>query len=146
MRIVMKKRMGIGLLTFLFFLTGCNQNRLVCTASDDTNGIDTDVKYTFIFEKDSASKATMKATSSLSGENFSEELISALEASALNAAEDYNQVDGIEAKVSSNKDKVTLDVEILAAGLSEENKKLYGMDLDKETLKKQLEESGYTCK
>lgn len=141
----MKKNLLIMLLS-IFLLTGCGENRLVCTASDEEEDYQIEVKYTFIYNQGKIKNATMKSTATMLGEYNNDTVITERENAARSAADDYNKVDGIEAIVSTKGNKVTLTVDILAAGLSEENKEAYSMNLKKDELKQVLTEEGYTCK
>ena len=141
----MKKNIILVLIS-LFLLTGCGENRLVCSAQDEDENYKIEVKYTFIYNQGKVKKATMKSTATLLGDYNNDTIIAERENAARSSAENYNKVDGIEAVVSTKGNKVTLTVDILAAALSEENKELYSMNMKKEELKQVMTEEGYTCK
>lgn len=139
------KKNGLIMLLSIFLLTGCGENRLVCTAKDEDENYQVEVKYTFIYNQGKVKKANMKSTATMLNEYNNDTAIAERENAARSYADNYNKIDGIDAIVSTNGNKVTLTVDILAAGLSDENKELYSMDLSKEELKQVMEEGGYTC-
>lgn len=140
------KKISIFMLFCLFLFTGCEENRLVCTKIEESDEFKSETKYTFTFSKDGVKKATMKSTGILLGDFNNATTIAEYKSTADASASEYNEVEGITAQVSSNKNKVTLTVNILAASLNDENKELYGMNADKEELWETFEENGYTCK
>ncbi len=142
------KKYGILVVLGILCLTGCGNNRLVCTMKTSGTNFEITKKYTFTFSKDKVSKATMQTTTTLLEELNTKENLDIYYQSAQTAAEEYNSVKGIEAKTSANKNKVSLSVKIKAAALSEEDKEKYVMNASREETKKILEEDdyGFTCK
>ena len=140
------KKISVLMLLSIFLLTGCGENRLVCTLEQESTNFEFESKYTFTFHGEKVKNITMKSTGTLLGDYNNETSIAEYLGTAESASEKYNKIEGMEAKVSSNKNKVTLTVEVIAASLSDENKETYGTNLSKEELKKELGEIGYTCK
>lgn len=140
------KKIMIMVVCCLFFLTGCKNSRLVCTATLEDEDFNQETKYIFTFANGKVNKATMKSTGTLLGEFNNEDTINDYKASAESYAEDYNKVEGITAQVSNSKNKVTLTVDIIAASLNDEDKEKYGLNSTREELKKEFEENKYTCK
>lgn len=140
------KKIMIMIVCCLFFLTGCKNSRLVCTATSEADDVNLESKYIFTFSNGKVNKATMKSTGTLLGEFNNEDTINEYKSSAESYAEEYNKTEGIKAQVSSSKNKVTLTVDIIAASLTAEDKEEYGLNSTREELKKEFEENNYTCK
>lgn len=142
------KKYCLLILFSVLLLTGCGGNRLVCTQKEESTSFKFESKYTFTLDGDKVKKVTLKSTGTLLGENNNEDAIENYKATAQNMADKYNEVEGIKAVVSNNKNKVTLTVELTAAALNDEEKENYGVNLNREELKELLEssENGYTCK
>lgn len=140
------KKISLVVCLCLFLLTGCKDDRLVCTTTTDSEDFKLETKYVFNFANGKMKKASMKTTGTLLGELNDESAISEYTAAAENSAETYNKTEGIKAQVSSSKNKVTLTVDIISAGLSEEDKEKYGMNSTRDELKEMFESNEYTCK
>ncbi len=139
------KKMNLLFLFTILLLTGCGANKLVCTKTDDSANLNVESKYTFYYRDDAAYKASLKVTTTLLGNLNVSENIAVYQQSAETYASEYNDIDGIEAKVSSYKNKITLSVELTSASMKEEDKETYALNKSKEYTKKELEEEGYTC-
>lgn len=142
----MKKIYTLLSIIALILLTGCDKNKLTCTKKEEANNFTFESKYVFTFNKESIKKATMSSTGTLLGDYNNEDAIADYATTAESAATQYNSVEGITAKVNTNKNKVTLNVDIDPAKLSSEDKVEYGVDMNKDDLTKELEGLGYTCK
>ncbi len=140
------KKVSIMMIFAILFLTGCKNDRLVCTNLSESDDFSLESKYVFTFSGKDVKKATMKSTGTLLGEFNNDTTIAEYKSAAESSAEEYNEVEGIKAQVSSSKNKVTLTVDITAASLSEEDKIKYGLNSSRDELKKALEENEYTCK
>lgn len=140
------KKLSFIICLCLLLLTGCKDDRLVCTSIEDTEEFKLESKYIFTFSKDKVKKATMKSTGTLLGELNNEEIIGEYRNSAQSSANKYNETEGIKAQVSNSKNKVTLTVDIIVASLTDEDKEKYGVNSNREELKEVFEENGYTCK
>ncbi len=142
----MKKSISAMAFFCILLLTGCKNDRLVCTSLSESEDFNLDSKYVFTFSGKDVKKATMKSTGTLLGEFNNDTTIAEYKSSAESSAEEYNKVEGIKAQITSSKNKVTLTVDITAASLSEDDKVKYGLNSSREELKEALEENGYTCK
>lgn len=140
------KKISLVVCLCLFLLTGCKEDRLVCTTATESEDFKLETKYVFNFANGKMKKASMKTTGTLLGELNDESAISEYTAAAESSAETYNKTEGIKAQVSSSKNKVTLTVDIISAGLSEEDKEKYGMNSTRDELKEMFESNEYTCK
>ncbi len=144
----MKKILMISMLLGVIVLTGCDNNRLVCTVNDESiSDLKSETKYIFSFkDADEVAKATMTTKVTLDGDYNNETFISNYSEMAKSSALTYNETTGVNATVSNKKNVITLKVEMEASQMSDEDKEEYGLNLNKEQLKKELEEAGYTCK
>lgn len=140
------KKLSLIVLASLFLLTGCGKNRLVCTYEESGAGFESKTTYTFTFTDEKVKKAMMKTTTTLLDDNNNKESIEAYKELAESSANDYNKEEGVSAKVSNNKNKITITIEIEAAKLSLEALNNYGLDYGKEDLTGELENMGYSCK
>ncbi len=140
------KKISILLIFCMLLLTGCKDDRLVCTATSESGELKLESKYVFTFSGKDVKKATMKSTGTLLGEFNNETAIGEYKSAAESSAKEYNEVEGINAQVSNTKNKVTLTIEITAASLSDEDKEKYGLNASREDLKKTLEKNEYICK
>lgn len=142
----MKKIIYVGLLLFVFVLTGCEKNRLVCTyEEEEIKNLKSETKYVFSFNEENVKNVTMTTKVTLSGDYDSDAFITSYKEMATAAAEEYNATNGVSSSVTSKKNVVTLKVEMVASSMSDEDKETYGLDLTKKELKETLEEIGYTC-
>ena len=142
------KKYGVLVVLAMFCLTGCGNNRLVCTMENSGTNYEMSQKYTFTFAKDKITKATMQTTTILKEDLNTEENIDMYYQTAQSAADEYNAVEGIEAKASTRQNRITLSVEMKSAAMSEDDKEEYLLNESREETKKILEESeeGFTCK
>ena len=127
-------------------LTGCGKNRLVCKQTKEIDGIESTETYTFVFQEEEVKTAALKNTIKLSGDYNTKEFIQQFKDSAQESADIYNETNGVTAKVSTRKNKITLNVEMQREKMSEEDQQYFELDLTKEELKENLEGNGYSCK
>ena len=143
----MKKLLSICFLLVAIFLTGCEKNRLVCKYTDEEiKNLKSETKYIFSFNGETVKSATMTTKVTLSGDYNNQSFIDNYTTIASSAASEYNSTEGVTATVTNNKNIVTLKVEMEPAKMAAEDVETYGLNLSKDELKLELEESGYTCK
>jgi len=143
----MKKILSISLLFVIIFLAGCEKNRLVCTYKNtEVKDAESKTKYVFTFDEDTIKKVTMETEIVLSGDYNNESFISGYTKIATSLASSYEKIDGVKAVVNSDKNIVTLRVEMDPSKMGDEDIETYGLNLTKELLKQELEGEGYTCK
>ena len=143
----MKKLLSFCLIMTVIFLTGCESNRLVCTYTDnEIKDLKSKTKYVFTFDETDIKSATMTTEVTLSGQYNNDTFIENYKNMAIQSGDTFNETEGISAVVTNKKNVITLKVELDPSKMNVEDIELYGLDLSKEDLKVELEESGYTCK
>lgn len=143
----MKKIVIILIFICTLTLTGCEKNRLVCTLEEESiKDILSKTEYTFSFNEENVKEVLMTTKMTLKGDYNDVVFIDSYVEMANAAANSYNQIEGVTATVTNNKNVITLKVEMLAILMNDEDKENYALNLTKEELKKDLEEAGYTCK
>ncbi len=144
----MKKILMISMLLVAITLTGCDNNRLVCTMEDNSiANIKSETEYTFSFKSDDKiTNASMTTKVTLDGDYNNSTFISNYSEMAKSAASTYNETDGVSAAVTNKKNVITLKVKMEASQMNDTAIEEYGLNLNKEQIKKEMEDAGYTCK
>lgn len=143
----MKKLSIIMISLCTIILSGCSDDKLVCTYNQNVNSdIVPESKYVFKFNDGKVSKAEMTTKIILNGEYNKDEYINSYIEDANDAAADFNKVAGVTAKVKNKKNTVSITVKMNTSEMSETSKEEYGLNYSKERLNKNFEDLGYTCK
>lgn len=143
----MKKRilMSAALVLTLATLTGCNSSKtktLTCTEKKSDGGFEKEEKWVYKFKDNRVSSATLTSTITAGGD-FSQ-YIEDYKTDAEKAADSYEKVSGVSAKVSQKSNKVTITVKFDTSKMEEADIDAYNLNESTESLPTILE--GYTCK
>ena len=143
----MKKRilMSAALVITLATLTGCNSSKtksLTCTQTSSDGGFSTESKWNYKLKDNRVSTATLTTTITAEGdyaqkvEDFSND--------AKKAADTYNKVKGLSAKVDQKSNKIILTVTFNTDEMDEEDIAAYNLNESSESIPEVM--TGYTCK
>lgn len=138
---------GATILVTLVSLTACGGSgkTLTCTQSKtEPNGFTSEEKLVYKLKKNKVKSATL--TSTIKAEGDYAQYIEDYKTNAKEAADDFNKLDGVSAKVESKDNKVSVIVDLKADKMSEDNYNLYNMGESYESLKDKYSKDGYTCK
>lgn len=143
----MKKRilMSAALVITLATLTGCNNSKtktLTCTQSSSQGGFSTESKWSYKLKDNRVSTATL--TSTITAEGDYAQKVEDYKNDAQQAADTYNKVKGLSAKVDQKSNKIVLTVTFNTADMEESDIDAYHLNESSESLPTILE--GYTCK
>jgi hypothetical protein len=143
----MKKRilMSAALVLTLATLTGCNSSKtktLTCTEKKSTDGFEKEEKWVYKFKDNRVSSATLTSTITAGGDYS--QYIENYKTDAEKAADSYEKVNGVSAKVSQKSNKVTITVKFDTSKMEEADIDAYNLNESTESLPTVLE--GYTCK
>ncbi len=148
---MMKNLFKLGALALVLVLvTGCGGSKgktLTCTKSEDETGMKSTQTMKVSFSDDKASKINMTMKMDIDEEYSS--YISAFKSMLDSQFENFKSKSGVKYDSKSDKDSITVDLEVDINKLSEEE--LGALDLDGSTgtydeVKKALEKDEYTCK
>lgn len=143
------KRILIGatLLVTLASLTACGSSgkTLTCTQTVSyDNGFSTEEVIVYKLNKNKVKSA--KITSTVIADGAYAEHVEEYKTNAKEAADDYNKLDGVSAKVDSKDNRISVIIDLKADKMSEDNYNLYNMGESYESLKDKYSKDGYTCK
>ena len=149
MEVYNMKRILIGatLLVTLASLTACGSSgkTLTCTQTvSEDNGFSNEEVIVYKLNKNKIKSA--KITSTIIAEGDYAQYIEEYKTNAKEAADDYNKLDGVSAKVDSKDNKVSVIIDLKADKMNEDNYNLYNMGESYESLKDKYSKDGYTCK
>lgn len=139
--------MSAALVITLATLTGCNSSKtktLTCTQSKSDNGFTNEEKLVYKLKNNKITTATM--TTTIIAEGDYAQYIEDYKTGAKEAADSYNTLNGVSAKVEENGNKVSVVVDFDAEKMSEDDYTLYNMGESYESLNDKLTNAGYTCK
>lgn len=138
---------GATLLITLVSLTACGNSgkTLTCTQTNKTtDDFTSEEKVVFKLKDNKVKTATITTTIIPTGSYA--EYIEDYKTNAKEAAEDYNKLDGVSAKVDSKDNKISVIVDLTADKMNEDNYNLYNMGESYESLKDKYSKDGYKCK
>lgn len=143
----MKKRilMSAALVITLATLTGCNSSKtktLTCTSSSTQGGFSNETKWVYKLKDNRVSTATQTLTITAEGDYAQK--VEDYKNNAQQAADTYNKVKGLSAKVEQKSNKIILTVTYNTADMEESDIDSYHLNESSESLPTILE--GYTCK
>ena len=143
----MKKRilMSAALVITLATLTGCNSSKtktLTCTQSSSDGGFSTESKWNYKLKDNRVSTATL--TTTITAEGDYAQKVEDYSNDAKKAADTYNKVKGLSAKVDQKSNKIILTVTFNTDEMEEEDIAAYNLNESSESLPEVM--TGYTCK
>ena len=143
----MKSRVLIGSLAIsLLLLTGCgNTKTLVCTQTQDENGMSMTTEMNVTFKNDEASEFTMTADMEVEDtyKDYMDQFKSIMEESFSSFKEN-----GIDVTIDSKDTTVTATISANFDEMTEDEKEEIGFtssDNSYDSVKQSLEDSGFTC-
>ena len=139
----------------ILFLSGCGNsgNKLTCSMLEEENGIKISETISVIFDNEKANSVEMGAKVQLVDKDLKNYWDSFIETFDDNFS-NHKEENGIKLSINNDKKNYTYSVSVKAdlAKVSEDSlydfdlEDLYDSDYTFETLKEELEDSGFTCK
>lgn len=140
--------MGFVLATSAAVLTGCSTStsqKLTCTQNSTYDGYTNEVTRKIEFKNYNITKITDKSVIKLSGDKA--QYYNDYKASAEKAVEQYKTVNGVDVKADSNgSSEVSTTITYNPEKMSVNDKELYGLNENYDSIKDKLTKQGYTCK
>lgn len=137
--------LGVSLLCALTLATGCgSKETLTCSKTVQSNGMTTVTEEKYTFENDRISNKTTNIT--LTIENDDTQSLEEYKKTSQNTIEAYKVVDGIDAKMDVQNNKITQEIKFTPSSMSEDNIASNGLGENYDSTIAIKTEEGYTCK
>ena len=140
--------MGFALATSATILTGCSTStsqKLTCTQNSTYDGYTNEVTKKIEFKDYNITKITDKSVIKLSGDKA--QYFNDYKSSSEKVVEQYKSVNGVDVKSDSNgSSEVTTTITYNPEKMSVNDKELYGLNENYDSIKDRLTKQGYTCK
>ena len=146
----MKKGLLIGFVfaTSAALLTGCSTStsqKLTCTQNSTYDGDTNEVTKKIDFKNYNITKITDKSVIKLSGDKA--QYFNDYKSSSEKVVDQYKTVNGIDVKSSTNgSSEITTTITYDPEKMSVNDKDLYGLNENYDSIKEKLTKQGYTCK
>ena len=132
------------LLICVFLVSGCfGTKKLTCTNKTSDESGTTEMKAVYTYKGDKMTKAQMNMTMTVKEKSY----VSLIEGSLKSSIDTFNKEDGVSAKLKTKGSTITMTMNIDIKKIAKDTFDEIGIDEgDYKTVKKDLENQGYTCK